>query len=42
VDAAAIISQKALLKCSYAPYARIMRKICWEESFHISTVAMSC
>src|SRR6476659_718723 len=35
VDAAAIISQKALLKCSYAPYARIMRKICWEESFHI-------
>src|SRR5204862_7004512 len=23
VDAAAIISQKALLKCSYAPYARI-------------------
>jgi ring-1,2-phenylacetyl-CoA epoxidase subunit PaaA len=35
VDAAAIISQKALLKSSYAPYARIMRKICWEESFHI-------
>src|SRR6266498_4038319 len=31
----AIISQKALLKCSYAPYARIMKKICWEESFHI-------
>src|SRR3712207_8328996 len=29
------ISQKALLKCSYAPYARIMKKICWEESFHI-------
>ena len=35
VDAAAIITQKALLKCSYAPYARIMKKICWEESFHI-------
>ncbi len=35
VDAAAIISQKALLRCSYAPYARIMKKICWEESFHI-------
>src|SRR4026209_729097 len=35
VDAAAIISQKALLECSYAPYARIMKKICWEESFHI-------
>ena len=35
VDAAAIISQKALLKTSYGPYARIMKKICWEESFHI-------
>src|SRR5690349_12609834 len=35
VDAAAIVSQKALLRCSYAPYARIMKKICWEESFHI-------
>jgi ring-1,2-phenylacetyl-CoA epoxidase subunit PaaA len=35
VDAAAIISQKALLKTSYAPYARILKKICWEESFHI-------
>ena len=34
VDAAAIISQKALLKCSYAPYARVMKKV-WEESFHI-------
>src|SRR3989442_13542513 len=33
VDAAAIISQKALLKCSYAPYARIMKKICWEGTF---------
>jgi ring-1,2-phenylacetyl-CoA epoxidase subunit PaaA len=35
VDGAAIISREALLKCSYAPYARIMKKICWEESFHI-------
>ena len=35
VDAAAIVSQKALLKSSYAPYARIMKKICWEESFHV-------
>src|ERR1051326_2763058 len=26
---------RSLLKCSYAPYARIMKKICWEESFHI-------
>jgi ring-1,2-phenylacetyl-CoA epoxidase subunit PaaA len=35
VDAAAIVSQKALLKCSYAPYARMMKKICFEESFHV-------
>src|SRR6266550_2445165 len=35
VDAAAIVSQKALLDSSYAPYARTMQKICWEESFHI-------
>src|SRR5437588_8612096 len=35
VDAAAIQSQKALLDCSYQPYARTMQKICWEESFHI-------
>ena len=34
VDAAAIQSQKALLDSSYAPYARTMQKICWEESFH--------
>ena len=31
VDAAAIQSQKALLDCSYQPYARTMQKICWEE-----------
>jgi ring-1,2-phenylacetyl-CoA epoxidase subunit PaaA len=35
VDAAAILSQKALLGTSYAPYARTMQRICWEESFHI-------
>src|SRR5215212_10980976 len=35
VDAAAILSQKALLSTSYAPYARTMQRICWEESFHI-------
>lgn len=35
IDAAAIVSQKALLKTSYAPYARIMKRVCWEESFHI-------
>lgn len=35
VDAAAILSQKALLGTSYAPYARTMQRVCWEESFHI-------
>src|SRR5690606_10124306 len=35
VDAAAVISQSALLKSSYAPYARTMRRICWEEAFHL-------
>jgi ring-1,2-phenylacetyl-CoA epoxidase subunit PaaA len=35
VDAAAILSQKALLHCSYVPYRRVMQRICWEESFHI-------
>lgn len=33
VDAAAIVSQHALRDSSYAPYARTMQKICWEESF---------
>src|SRR5204862_3180828 len=35
VDAAAIVSQQALRDSSYAPYARTMEKICWEESVHI-------
>ena len=35
VDAAAIVAQQALRDLSYAPYARTMRKICWEESVHI-------
>jgi ring-1,2-phenylacetyl-CoA epoxidase subunit PaaA len=35
VDAAAIVAQQALRNSSYAPYARTMRKICWEESVHI-------
>jgi ring-1,2-phenylacetyl-CoA epoxidase subunit PaaA len=32
VDAAAIVAQQALRDSSYAPYARTMKKICWEES----------
>src|SRR6476646_7339591 len=35
VDAAAIVAQQALRDSSYAPYARTMRKNCWEESVHI-------
>jgi ring-1,2-phenylacetyl-CoA epoxidase subunit PaaA len=35
IDAAAIVAQQALRDSSYAPYARTMRKICWEESVHI-------
>src|SRR4051794_24154836 len=35
IDAAAIVSQQALRDSSYAPYARTMQKICWEESVHI-------
>src|SRR5207342_1119525 len=35
VDAAAIVAQQALRESSYAPYGRTMKKICWEESFHI-------
>ena len=35
VDAAAIVAQQALRDSPYAPYARTMKKICWEESVHI-------
>ena len=35
VDGAAILSQSALLRCSYAPYARTMKRICWEEAVHL-------
>ena len=35
VDAAAVVAQQALRDSSYAPYARTMQKICWEESVHI-------
>src|SRR4028118_1512773 len=34
VDAAAIVSQQALRDSSYAPYARTMKKICWEGAGH--------
>jgi ring-1,2-phenylacetyl-CoA epoxidase subunit PaaA len=35
VDAAAIVAQQALRDSSYAPDARAMKRICWEESVHI-------
>ncbi|WP_124726818.1 1,2-phenylacetyl-CoA epoxidase subunit PaaA [Staphylospora marina] len=35
VDGAAIINQAALLETSYAPYARMLKRICAEESFHM-------
>ncbi|MCL6452543.1 MAG: 1,2-phenylacetyl-CoA epoxidase subunit A [Alicyclobacillus sp.] len=35
VDGAAIVSQAALLDTSYAPYARVLKRICAEESFHM-------
>lgn len=34
VDGAAIMNQVPLCRCSYAPYARAMVRICKEESFH--------
>ncbi len=34
VDGAAIVNQVPLCRCSYGPYARAMKRICREESFH--------
>jgi ring-1,2-phenylacetyl-CoA epoxidase subunit PaaA len=34
VDGAAIMNQVPLCRCSYGPYARAMKRICREESFH--------
>jgi len=35
VDGAAMQTQGALRACSYAPYARVLKRICYEEDFHI-------
>jgi ring-1,2-phenylacetyl-CoA epoxidase subunit PaaA len=35
VDGAAIVNQVALLTTSYAPYARVLKRVCAEESFHM-------
>lgn len=35
IDGAALVTQAALLDCSYAPYARVMKRICSEEQLHL-------
>ena len=35
VDTAAVVNQSMLAQGSYGPYARAMRRICYEEAFHI-------
>lgn len=35
IDGAALVTQKAILSGSYAPYVRAMRRICAEESLHL-------
>jgi len=35
IDGAALVTQRALLESSYAPYVRAMRRICAEESLHL-------
>ena len=34
VDGAALVTQRALLQSSYGPYARVLKRICAEESLH--------
>jgi ring-1,2-phenylacetyl-CoA epoxidase subunit PaaA len=34
IDGAALVTQKALLESSYAPYVRVLKRICAEESLH--------
>ncbi|CAN5153141.1 1,2-phenylacetyl-CoA epoxidase subunit A [soil metagenome] len=34
IDGAALVTQRALLECSYAPYVRVLKRICAEESLH--------
>lgn len=35
VDGAAMQTQGSLRSCSYAPYARVLKRVCYEEDFHI-------
>ncbi len=35
IDGAALVTQHALLKSNYAPYVRVLKRICAEESLHL-------
>jgi ring-1,2-phenylacetyl-CoA epoxidase subunit PaaA len=35
IDGAALVTQHALLRSNYAPYVRILKRICAEESLHL-------
>lgn len=35
IDGAALVTQAALLESSYAPYARVLKRICAEEQLHL-------
>ena len=35
IDAAAIVNQKIMANGSYGPYCRALKRICFEESFHM-------
>jgi ring-1,2-phenylacetyl-CoA epoxidase subunit PaaA len=35
IDGAALVTQAALLDSSYAPYARVLKRICAEEQLHL-------
>ncbi|GJQ25809.1 MAG: phenylacetate-CoA oxygenase subunit PaaA [Phycisphaerae bacterium] len=36
IDAAAIVNQKMMADGSYGPYGRALRRICYEEAFHLT------
>lgn len=36
IDAAAIVNQRMMAEGSYGPYARALKRICYEEAFHLT------
>ncbi|MCA9255281.1 MAG: 1,2-phenylacetyl-CoA epoxidase subunit A [Phycisphaerales bacterium] len=36
IDAAAIVNQKMMAEGSYGPYSRALKRICYEEAFHLT------